>query len=284
MAKIVSSTDGVSLHLHDLGGEGPALLLAHGTGFHGRLFKPFAKRLESYAKWAPDLRGHGETEPPQDLVFRWEGFANDLLAAVGEISPHQPILGFAHSMGAAASLLAEAMQPGTFAGIYCYEPIVIPAAASEQTDPAQMSRFHEATRRRRRTFDSAQAAYENYSSKPTLGDLDEASLKAYIEHGFEHADDGSVHIKMDPDHEALVYQMNSAHPTFDRLPEITCPVVIARGQRTPFGPPNWTELIASRLPDARIEEFDDLGHMGPFQDPDGIAESARRFFNKVMSR
>ena len=46
-------------------------------------------------------------------------------------------------------------------------------------------------------------------------------------------------------------------------------------------PSSWTERIAARLPDARVEIFTDLGHMGPFENPDRVAAAAQRFFDEV---
>ena len=40
-----SSSDGVELAIHDLGGEGPPLLFVHATGFHGRCYTRVAEQL-----------------------------------------------------------------------------------------------------------------------------------------------------------------------------------------------------------------------------------------------
>ena len=61
----VASTDGVSLALHDLGGDGPALLLCHPTGFHAMTWAPVAAALAGVAHcWALDFRGHGDSTRP----------------------------------------------------------------------------------------------------------------------------------------------------------------------------------------------------------------------------
>jgi hypothetical protein len=41
----VPSTTGVELAVHDLGGNGPLLLVSHATGFHGYCYLPIADRL-----------------------------------------------------------------------------------------------------------------------------------------------------------------------------------------------------------------------------------------------
>ena len=45
----VDSTDGVVLALHDLGVDGPPLLLCHATGFHGRVWAPLGRRARRSA-------------------------------------------------------------------------------------------------------------------------------------------------------------------------------------------------------------------------------------------
>ena len=280
MSLTVPSSRSVSVAVHDLGGEGAVLLLAHGTGFHGRALGPFARHLSGFHAWAPDLRGHGDSSLPDDLHFAWQGFAADIAAVVDAIGEGVPIFGFGHSMGAAASLLAEARRPGTFRALYCYEPIVIPPCSD--ADPDHQSRFRDATRRRRRSFASLEEAFRNYSVKPPFDTFEDESLRSYVEHGFVLQNDGSIHIKMNPDHEALVYKMNSAHPTYDHLPGIGCPVAVARGRVLP-GPSEWAEIVVSRLPDARLEPFDDLGHMGPFEDPRRVAAAAMAFFEEAQT-
>ena len=41
----VSSRDGVKVAVHDFGGDGPDLLLAHATGLHGRVWDPVVAHL-----------------------------------------------------------------------------------------------------------------------------------------------------------------------------------------------------------------------------------------------
>ena len=65
----VPSSDGVTLAVHDLGGDGPPILLAHATGFHGRVWLPVATHLADAHCWAPDLLGHGDSVVPDEHTF-----------------------------------------------------------------------------------------------------------------------------------------------------------------------------------------------------------------------
>ena len=79
----VDSTDGVRLAVHDLGGDGPPLLLSHATGFHGLVWAPLAAALATrYHSWSLDYRGHGDSTEPAGGSFHWAGAGADAWAAV----------------------------------------------------------------------------------------------------------------------------------------------------------------------------------------------------------
>ncbi len=274
-ARRIPSTDGIEIALHDLGGNGPPLLLCHATGFHGRVWLPVARHLQGHHVWAVDFRGHGDSSTPLDLDYDWMGFADDVLAAVSAVAEPagQPVVAAGHSKGGAALLLAEQHQPGTFARLYCYEPVVYPAidGADSLDNP-----LAEGALRRRETFPSYAAAFENFSSKPPFNTLDPDSLKAYVRFGFALQPDGTVRLKCPPVVESKVYRMGSQHGAFDRLSAVTCPVTVATGVELPFGPSAFAARLVERLPRGSLEAHPDLGHFGPLEDPARIASCIQK--------
>jgi pimeloyl-ACP methyl ester carboxylesterase len=277
---IALTTDGVRVAYSDLGGDGDPVLFAHATGFHGDVWRPVAAALaDGFHGITFDERGHGDTPPSPDGQS-WHGFARDALAVVDGAGLDRPF-GVGHSAGGAALVLAELERPGTFRALWCFEPILPPwapgtiAAAQSRSNP-----LAEGARRRREVFPSRDAAYDNYASKPPFQVLAPAALRAYVEHGFEDLDDGTVRLKCRGEIEAQTYEMASGHGAVSRLGELGCPVVFASGRRTdtPFGPDLLESLIGS-VPQGRTEVFEDLGHFGPLQDPAAIAASIRRAFS-----
>ena len=126
--------NGVTLAVHDWGGDGAPVLLAHPTGFHGRIWAPIAERLVAHGRhvYSFDFRGHGDSDaPPLDGDYSWHGFADDALAVDAHLGlagdPH--LLAGGHSKGGAALLLGEARAPGTYPRIWAYEPIMFPSEA-----------------------------------------------------------------------------------------------------------------------------------------------------------
>lgn len=276
--------------LHDLGGHGPPLLLTHATGLCGPVWRPLARHLaDRYHAYAPDLRGHGESVTPVGLDFNWDGFADDVLAVVDHLREHHgvhdPLPAVGHSKGGAALLLAEQRRPGTFAQLYCFEPVVFPPMparpAGDDTGASGSgggNHLAEGALRRRATFPSFGDAYDNFAAKQPLNVLRADALEAYVHGGFRREDDGSVTLRCRPGDEAQVYRMGANHDAFAHLTEVAVPVTIATGRTDPFGPAAVAPAIAERLPHGRLVVFEDLGHFGPLEDPDRVADSVAAAF------
>ena len=101
---------GVNLAVHDWGGDGHPVLLAHPTGFHGLTWAPVAARLVDAGRrvWSFDYRGHGDSDKSPD-GYRWSEFADDVMAVVHELglAGEATLLVCGHSKGAASLLLGE---------------------------------------------------------------------------------------------------------------------------------------------------------------------------------
>jgi pimeloyl-ACP methyl ester carboxylesterase len=270
---IAPSTDGVVVTVHDLGGTGRPLLMCHATGFHGRVWQPVADRMPDRHCIAPDLRGHGDTALPDGVAIDWQGFGDDVLAVVDALGLTD-VLAVGHSKGGAALLLAEQARPGTFAALYLYEPVVVPSAPGDlPPDLGGPNALADGALRRRASFDSFDAAYENFAAKPPLGVFHPAALRAYVDHGFRPEAGGGVTLKCRPEVESQVYRGGASHGAFAHLGEVRCPVTVARGRSMPDvpDPARFADAVAEGLPHGRLEEHPDLGHFGPLEDPDAIA-------------
>lgn len=268
----VPSTDGVSVAVHDLGGSGPTLLLAHATGFCGRTLQPLADGLrDRFRCLSFDCRGHGDTETPAGLDFHWQGLADDALAVVDGLELER-VFGFGHSAGGAALLMAEARRQGRFAALYCFEPIVWP---EPDTGRARAERLAGGARRRRAEFASRDEAYANYEAKPPFSAFDRRALRAYVDHCLTSTPAGSVALKCAPETEASVY-LGAAAGGFSYLSQVGCPVVVAAaGRHSALGPEIVGRQLAA-LQAGRLEEWPGLTHFGPLEDPEAVAAGITR--------
>ena len=260
----VSSTNGFTLAVHDLGGEGPPFLIAHATGMCGQAYEPLAAVLAPHFHvHAIDFRGHGDSSEPDDGDFAWAGMGADVLVAIDALGVEQ-IDAMGHSLGGASLLIAESVRPGVLRSAYLFEPIVLTETYSSERTNA----MSDAARRRRETFGSRAEALWRYATRAPLGQLRADSLAAYVQHGFEDLPDGTVRLKCRPESEARTFECETKM-TLDRVGDLAVPTVIGIGGEEPtstlFGAP-----LAEAMVDARLIRYEHLGHFGPLQDPSTV--------------
>jgi alpha-beta hydrolase superfamily lysophospholipase len=271
----VTSSDDVTVELHDLGGTGPAVLIAHATGFCAGAYQPFAARLAGHGLhvWALDFRAHGATAPPADGDLSWSGMTDDVLAVADAIGTG-PLFAYGHSMGGACLAAAELRRSGTLARAVLFEPIIVPPGF----DAPGGNPLAAAARRRRDTFASRAAALARYAGRPPLGAFRADALSAYVEHGFVDQPDGSVTLACTPEHEASTFEAG-AKPRIDQMGSVATPIVVACGERDRGpGPADFAPMVADAFAHGTLRRYAHVGHFGPFQDPDTLADDAAAFF------
>jgi pimeloyl-ACP methyl ester carboxylesterase len=265
----------VELAVYDFGGTGPDLLLVHATGFCAGVLFPLATALAGrFRCHALDLRGHGRSGRPPDGDFAWSGFATDVLTVADRLGLDRPY-GFGHSCGGASLLLAEQARSGTFAGLFLFEPVVLPD--QDRSFPVEKNPLSRGARRRRETFPAAEEAFVNFSSKPPFDGLDPDVLRRYVEDGFEvvpevdGGDGSTVRLRCRREDEATVYETGFGHGAFYRLGEVHCPTTLAYGDLTDAFGRSFLEADAARMPHATVEAYPGVGHFGPLERPDEVA-------------
>lgn len=274
---MVQGPDG-ELVVHDWGGTGRPVLLAHATGFHGLVWRPVAKRLvdAGFHVWSFDFRGHGDSSR-SPVPYAWERFGDDVHAVATELglAGDPSLLAVGHSKGAAALMLAEVAAPGTFPSIWAFEPVVIPSEVPLPPNPDLP--LPVGARKRRAIWDTPEQALESYASRPPLDALDADALAAYVERGLRQDDDGTWELKCAPDDESDMYAHGPAHGLWLRLHEIQSRVHVVCGERTNAVTPAFGARIVERLPNATLEVMAGVGHFGPLQDPEAAAASIVAF-------
>lgn len=272
--------------VYDFGGVGPPLVLMHATGFHGVAYRPMAAVLAGHFHvWAMDGPVHGRSGGPpipagatrlDDLdpdavapVMGWDVVGTDLLRVIDELALDRPF-GFGHSAGGASLLMAEEQAPGTFRAICCYEPVVLPAEVWK--DAASQPALAESALRRRPTFDSYDAAVENFAAKPPMNGFDPAALRDYVEGGFAPAGDGTVTLRCRPEAESASYLMATRNRGWEDLGRIAAPVTVLCGGpgKAHFGI-DAARAVAAQIPHGRARELASLSHFGPLEDPALVA-------------
>ena len=263
-----TSADGSRIAAYDFGGHGDPLLLAHATGFHAHVWTPVvAHLLDRFHCYGFDERGHGASPTPASGDFSWRRFGDDAVAASAALGLHRPRAA-GHSAGGALLLAAEQDHPGSWAGMWLYEPVVFPPAAIDQPNPLSAS-----TRRRKAWFESRQAAYDNFAAQPPFDQFAPDALQAYLDFGFADDPSGGVTLACRPEDEAATYDCAPRSGIWDRLGEITVPVHGIRGATSDHPPAGLLDRVAALIPRATTETMAGLGHFGPLEDPRRVADS-----------
>lgn len=275
----VSSTDGVSVAVHDYGGDGPVILLAHATGFHGRYWDLLAERLrESWHPFSLDLRGHGDTTTPSEASLAWTGMAQDIVAVVDWLETQSvgPVFCVGHSMGGAAAVEASLLRREQVRALWLMEPIIFPDMVAPPENPMAAQ-----ARRRREVFASRDEAFDRFSQSTSFSRCEPAALWSYVDYGFRDLDDGTVQLKCRAETEATIFE-HYRNGLFGRLSSVTSPtMVIASGDdgRAAAVAP----LVAEYIPGAHLNRLEDNTHMAPLEDPAGLARYIDEFFASVIT-
>jgi pimeloyl-ACP methyl ester carboxylesterase len=273
------------------GSHRPPALLLHGTGFVANVWDEVARGLVSdYTVYALDRRGHGDSHKPAVNCYDFEDYARDVCGVIEELGLRD-IYGIGHSAGATDLLLAAKLLPGRFARLFAMEPTVMNPRAARDGAMGLSERATSAVQgalRRQAEFDSLDAVFERYRAAPAFADWTEASLWAYISHGFARLDNGRVRLCCTPEIESAilrpifeameqVYAGDTRGNPFGWLAEIDCPVRIATAEKSW---PIYKEMAAraaSLIPDASEWRFDGIGHCVAQEAPSILLQALREF-------
>src|SRR4051812_35874177 len=248
---MIDTPAGLRIAVYDWSSEesrdGAPVLLAHPTGFHGRVWAPVAELLvaSGHQVYSFDFRGHGDSDESA-TGYAWPQFGDDVTA----VADHLGVAGDAsltaagHSKGAAALLLAEHARPETFRTIWAYEPIMFPTL--EAIDPKLDFGLAVGARKRRNEWASPAEAYESYAARRPLNVMTPASLRAYVDAGLRDRGDGVYELKCRPEVESQVYSMGPANGLFAKLPDIQSTVRVCVGEHSDAIPPVIGEQIVER--------------------------------------
>jgi pimeloyl-ACP methyl ester carboxylesterase len=273
--------------LHDFGGEGPVIHLAHANGFPPGTYNPLAATLTgdyhvvglpARPLW-PD--SHPESAPD------WHPLAGDLIQGLYE-SGLKNIIGVGHSLGGVCTMLAAIRQPGLFRAVVLIDPVILPPAwlwvlqVMRRLGLRQWQPLVQGALRRRRTWPSRQACHERYRGKPLFANWPDASLRAYVEAGTRLRRDGQVELAYPPEWEAHIF---ATTPTdvWRYVPQLRTPMLVVRGEHSDTFRPQSQRRMARLLPHARFHVVPGAGHLVPLERPVETGAAVRDFLAVQMS-
>lgn len=276
----VPSSEGVQVARYRLAGTAdlPPLLIAHATGFNAHCYAPIAEALaDRFDCHALDFRGHGESPIDAGWDVDWRRFGDDALAVARQVAPDGGLVGFGHSMGGAALLMAAHREPSLFERLVLFEPISHQATTPPISEAEIRSLpIVQGALRRSRTFESFEAAYQNFGAKPPLSLMVPGALRRYVDHGFRATVDDhgapAVELRCRPELEAEIFVTGRDNGVWALLDQVETSCVVIGGHVEDRQPSIQAEAIADQLPNGRYVLLDDQTHFGPFSHPAVVAD------------
>ncbi|MBI4516517.1 MAG: alpha/beta hydrolase [Deltaproteobacteria bacterium] len=270
------NVDRIRLHYFEWESSGPTIVLVHGTGFHGYVWKPIAQLLsQTFRVVALDQRGHGDSNKPES-GYTWDHFGNDLhgfLEALGL----QRIVAVGHSAGATAIAHCAAHHPGAIARAILIDPILVPKLEAGQV-------FHnplaQRARKRRMIWESRTSMFHSYRTRAPFNTWREDVLWAYIEEGTVLRPDGHVELKCPGEVEGQVFDEAASLDGWGFLPKITIPLLVLRGENSEAFPLASAARIATVLPSASVKTIARTSHFVPMERPDAVERAIRNFLRR----
>jgi pimeloyl-ACP methyl ester carboxylesterase len=266
---------GVRLHYVDWGGDKPALLLVHATGFHARLWDPFAQRLRArFRVIAIDQRGHGDSSAPAGGIT-WGDLAEDVHAVIGALGI-ESCDAAGHSSGGTAIAVSAARYPGSIRRLVLIDPVLGGDGDGRQGASNPMA---ERTRRRRHVWESPHQLEEAMRSRGAFARWRPEFLHLYAQHGVRRREDGHYELKCSPEREAQVYERSAAFNPWPELSRLQTPSLLLRAAGVDPSGGFLSPETSARIPHC-TEVAIRATHFIPMEEPEQVIAAFEEFFSR----
>nr|AUF80931.1 putative alpha/beta hydrolase [uncultured bacterium] len=267
--------NGLRLHYFEWQGAGTRpLVLMHGLRDYAYYWQDCANRLlDEFHIFAPDLRGHGESEAAPGGYLVW-ALASDLARFVDKIGLQRfDLVGL--SLGSRVSMAYARENSLRLKHLTLVDmgPQMARVGAvglkKDMTSKADrpLSSF---------SLDEAQSFY-----RKQWPSLDDASIERLIQNSLVQGEDGTYANRYD--RRLADVTTKAAIPEidflWDSLTHVRCPALVARGENSPILDDDISSRMVRSLPDGRLYVFKDTGHSLPRLAPELFADLIRSFLN-----
>lgn len=251
----------LQLHYAVWGDEAnPPLLLIHGNRDHARTWDDVALRLKGeYCVYAPDLRGHGDSDWAVGGQYSLPEFVLDIAMLARELN-RDPLTIIGHSLGGAVALEYTGVFPEAVSRVVAIEGlgpgVNAPTAASDRMRRwiGEMQDFDRRVPRRYSTIEQAEKRMREENPHLT------AEMAHHLTvHGSRRNDDGTYTWKFDNYvrlHSPYEFNIAEARQIWN---QIRCPVLLIRGSESWASDPE-ADGKASAFHDYHAVLVKDAGH------------------------
>ncbi len=263
------------------GSDRPLVNLAYANGFLPQTYTRALQPLFDHYHVVSALDRAMWDDCPPESVTSWSQFGDDLLAALDSLTD-RPLIGIGHSFGGVATLYAAIKRPERFSHLILIDPTLLPPSVLWGLRLVRLLRIDhriplaQGALRRRARWESVEAAYAYFKSKPLFARFPDDVLHDYAKSVTVHAEDGGVRLAFSPEWEARIYQTIATDVW--RLPSrVKHPMLVVRGEFTD----TFSEDSAARFqrlkPRALIVTVKGAGHLVPQEKPEETGKLIAEF-------
>lgn len=247
--------NGITIN-YEVAGEGPAIFMTHGYSATGRMWKPQADALKDryrFISW--DMRGHGQTDSPEDPAQYSEALTiGDMLALMEMLDTGPSVIG-GLSLGGFMSLAFHLAHPKMV------RALVLCDTGPGYRNPDARAGWNRAAMKRAEQLEAG--------GMDALGSSTEVAATARYHksaQGLAHAARG------------MLAQFDDR--IINHLPDIDVPTLVIVGdQDEPFRGPS--DYMAAKIPGARLEIIPNAGHAANLDNPVAFNRVLREFLDSL---
>lgn len=251
------------------------VIFSHANGFNAGTYRSTLAPLAPEVRvTAPDSRGHGLTTLPANPSGRrnWQDLRDDLVALLERLDG-PPVVLAGHSMGGTVSLLAAAAAPSRVRAVVCFDPVIWPTIgvlANQLPFAGKLTERHapiaRASARRRRRFDSREAAFRAYAGRGAFRTWPVEMVADYLEDGLRESPDGGVELSCTPEWETSNYTAQ-AHDPYAAIRAFGGRTLLLRASRASTCRIGEADRFMKRHPHTEVHTIGG-GHFFPMERPD----------------
>ncbi|MDA1095940.1 MAG: alpha/beta hydrolase [Chloroflexi bacterium] len=272
----VTVEGGVKLHALDWGGDGPPLVLVHGSRRTGRSWNAVARRLsDSFRVIALDTRGHGDSDCPE-TGHTHEQRAADIAVVTSALRlPPHFVMG--HSLGGGSSALYAARFPHRVRAALLIEPT--PDGPAHWVRVGVLNEDGSATDRRqgRNSWPSVSDLRSRLEqNRMTAAWTEEVLLDVLREETVTHPD-GQVEIKWSPLSMNYDELRNDVFSLVSEASRMSMPIMVMVSAANALMESHLRPFVDA-LPVGELVAVEGVGHSIYMEVPELVADRARTFF------
>jgi pimeloyl-ACP methyl ester carboxylesterase len=245
----------------------PPVVMLHGIMGHAREWDVLVQYLAStHRMYVVDQRGHGRTDWAEQ--YSASAMAADLIALVEGLELALPTI-IGHSMGGMAAMLAAARRPDLIARL-----VVIDIGPDSVAGPlaAELREFVRILGTC--SYGSIDEAVVQWSGNPLARPQ---LVRHYVEHGLKSGDDQRLVWRFDGVGLGQFFDEVSAAELWESVGQITCPVLLVRGEHSPVLSADTAAEMVRRFANGQLVIIRDGAHDLGVQQPEAVAHAAAHF-------